>query len=207
MCKSNPIGYTVWKSNVLVTWYICITITTSNWFLRDPELVMTLMPSCNCCECTPKGLFCNCACTPGGIRFTNYLTLPIDATYPYCYMMRAPLFHEKGCTNSLWDKKNVSSDFLMLKEYSMILTISFLTWIRRYEQKKLTSKISVDSNFTFTSLYAWLCAWHCSIDNCVKSSLDDETYAKNCSHFIKKWFQPNSFREMCYLGESYKWMQ
>ena len=37
--------------------------------------------------------------------------------------------------------------------------------------------------------------WHCSIDyTCVKLSLVDETLCKNCSHFIRKWFQPNSFR-------------
>ena len=33
--------------------------------------------------------------------------------------------------------------------------------IRRYKQKKLISKISVDSNFMFSS-YAWLCVFHCS---------------------------------------------
>ena len=39
--------------------------------------------------------------------------------------------------------------------------IFFMTWIRRYKQKKLKSKISVGSNFTFSS-YAWLCVFHCS---------------------------------------------
>ena len=36
-----------------------------------------------------------------------------------------------------------------------------MVWIRRYKQKKLISKISVDSNFTFSS-YAWSCVFHCS---------------------------------------------
>ena len=36
-----------------------------------------------------------------------------------------------------------------------------MAWIRRYKPKKLTSKISDDSNFTF-SRYAWLCVVHCS---------------------------------------------
>ena len=40
-------------------------------------------------------------------------------------------------------------------------SIFFMVWIRRYKQKKLISKISVDSNFTFSS-YAWLCVFHCS---------------------------------------------
>ena len=35
-----------------------------------------------------------------------------------------------------------------------------MTWIRRYKLKKLISKISIDSNFTFSS-YAWLCVIHC----------------------------------------------
>ena len=36
-----------------------------------------------------------------------------------------------------------------------------MIWIRRYKPKKFISKISVDSNFTFSS-YAWLCVFHCS---------------------------------------------
>ena len=36
-----------------------------------------------------------------------------------------------------------------------------MAWIRRYKQKKLISKISVDSKFKFSS-YAWLCVFHCS---------------------------------------------
>ena len=35
-----------------------------------------------------------------------------------------------------------------------------MTWIRRNKQKKLISKISADSNSTFSS-YAWLCVFHC----------------------------------------------
>ena len=36
-----------------------------------------------------------------------------------------------------------------------------MAWIRRYKQTNLISKISVDSNFTFSS-NAWLCVFHCS---------------------------------------------
>ena len=76
-----------------------------------------------------------------------------------------------------------------------------MTWIRRYKQEKLISKISVDFNFTFFS-YAWLCVFRCShrllcwIKSCVQNFL------WNCSHFILKWFQPNSFGELCFLEES-----
>ena len=34
-----------------------------------------------------------------------------------------------------------------------------------------------------------------------------ETFYKNCSHFILKLFQPNSFEEVSFLEESYKNMQ
>ena len=53
-----------------------------------------------------------------------------------------------------------------LKEYSVILTTSFYDMNeqiltkkkkKKKKKKKLISKISVDTNFTFTS-YAWLCA-------------------------------------------------
>ena len=45
------------------------------------------------------------------------------------------------------------------------------------------------------------------IDYCVELSLVDKTFCENCSHFIWKWFQPNSFGEMCFLEESYEKMQ
>ena len=38
-----------------------------------------------------------------------------------------------------------------LKEYSVILTTSFYDMNQKIQTKKLTSKISVDSNFIFTS--------------------------------------------------------
>ena len=34
-----------------------------------------------------------------------------------------------------------------------------------------------------------------------------ETFRENCFHFILKWFQPNSFGELCFLQESYGNMQ
>ena len=34
-----------------------------------------------------------------------------------------------------------------------------------------------------------------------------ETFCEKCSHFILKWFQPNSFEERCFVEESYKNMQ
>ena len=34
-----------------------------------------------------------------------------------------------------------------------------------------------------------------------------ETFCENCSHFVLKWFQSNTFGEMCFLEESYENMQ
>ena len=89
-----------------------------------------------------------------------------------------------------------------------------MTCIRRYKQKKLIPKISVDSKFTFTKklvpslrlqkswfpkfqLISNLClqvmhdyiVFHCSTDYCVKLNLVDENLCENCSHFILNWFQ------------------
>ena len=76
-----------------------------------------------------------------------------------------------------------------------------MVWIRRYKQENLISKISVDSNFTFSS-YAWLFVFHCSrrLLCWIKSRVRNFS-VKNCSHFIMKWFQPNSFGEVCFLQE------
>ena len=79
-----------------------------------------------------------------------------------------------------------------------------MVWIRRYKQKKLISKISVDSNFTVSS-YAWLCVFHCShrllcgIKSCVR-----DFSVKIALISALKWVQPNSFGEVCFLEESYK---
>ena len=83
----------------------------------------------------------------------------------------------------------------------------FLCMNRRYKQKKLISKISVDSNRKFLC-YAWFCVFHCShrLLCWIKSRVRD-FFCENCSHFILKWFQPNSFGELCFLEESYWNMQ
>ena len=82
----------------------------------------------------------------------------------------------------------------------MILTSSFCDM----NLKIIIYKISVDSNFTYSS-YAWLYVFHCSYRlRCW--SLVNETFCENCSHFILKWFQPDFFGEMCFLEESYKKM-
>ena len=62
---------------------------------------------------------------------------------------------------------------VQLKEYSVIVTTALYGMNQRILTKKLISKISVDSNCTFSS-YAWLCVFHCShrllcwIKSCVR---------------------------------------
>ena len=58
----------------------------------------------------------------------------------------------------------------------------------------------------FQVMHDYIC-FIASIDYCVKYSLVYENFCENCSHFILKWFQPNSFGEVCFLEESYKNMQ
>ena len=72
--------------------------------------------------------------------------------------------------------------------------------------KKVISKISVDSNFMLTSLVQDYVHWHCSIDYCVKLILIDENLCENWFYFTLKWFLLNSFdsfEDMC-LEEIYK---
>ena len=79
-------------------------------------------------------------------------------------------------------------------------------WKKKWGGGKIISRISVDSNFTFTS-YAWSWVFHCSIDYCVELIIVDDNFCEDCSHFILKWFQPNSFGEICFLEKSYKHVQ
>ena len=45
------------------------------------------------------------------------------------------------------------------------------------------------------------------IDYCVEYSLVYGTFCENCSPFILKWFQPNSFGQVYFFEESYENMQ
>ena len=62
------------------------------------------------------------------------------------------------------------------------------------------SKISVDSNSTFTM------GFYCSIDYCVEFILGYEILCKNCSNFMPNWFHPY-FLKGNLLEEGYKWVQ
>ena len=42
---------------------------------------------------------------------------------------------------------------------------------------------------------------------CFIAPIDLETFYENCSHFILKWFQPNSFGELCFVEMGYGNMQ
>ena len=46
--------------------------------------------------------------------------------------------------------------------------------------------------------------WHCSMDYGAKLILVNKNLWANCSYFTLKCFLRNSFREMCFLAESYK---
>ena len=67
------------------------------------------------------------------------------------------------------------------------------------KKKKKTSKISIDSNFTSYARLSALALLH-RLLRCIKSCRQD--YMQKLfyfSHFIRKWFQPNSLEQMCYF--------
>ena len=49
--------------------------------------------------------------------------------------------------------------------------------------------------------------FQCSINYYVELIMVDDNLSENCSHSVLKWFQPNSFEEMCFLEERYKKME
>ena len=73
------------------------------------------------------------------------------------------------------------------------------------KKKKIISKISFDSNFTFTS-YAWLSLALLQRLLCL-IGLVDETLGENALISLSNFFLFNSFGEMCFLEESYKMVQ
>ena len=80
-----------------------------------------------------------------------------------------------------------------------------MAWIRRYKQKKLISKISVDFNFMFSS-YACICScvFHCSHRLlCLNKVSCMRLFVKIA--LISNWnnFSLIPFGELCFLEESY----
>ena len=86
----------------------------------------------------------------------------------------------------------------------MILTTSFYGMNKKIQTKKnLFPKFKLIPILHFQVMHDYVC-FIAPIDYCVELSLVAETFRGNCSHFTLKWFQPNSFGEMCFLEESYK---
>ena len=64
--------------------------------------------------------------------------------------------------------------------------------------QKILTKKAYFQNFSWFQVQIFkLCMIMCVSLLCTRISV------KNCSHFILKWFQPNSFGELCFLEESY----
>ena len=81
-----------------------------------------------------------------------------------------------------------------------------MTWIRRYSTKKsLFPKFQLIPILHFQVMHDVCFTAPTDDPYCVDLSLVDKTFCENCSHFILKWLQPNSFGEMCFL-ESYEKM-
>ena len=100
------------------------------------------------------------------------------------YIPFASLLRINLSMNSTFNNGNISTS--LLNEYSVILTTSFYTYGMNQKQdqkiqtkKKLISKISVDSNFAFSS-YAWLGVFHCSNRLVLNKSLVSRLFCENC---------------------------
>ena len=71
--------------------------------------------------------------------------------------------------------------------------------------KSLFPKFQLIPILRFQGMHDYVC-FIAPIDYCVEHTLVYETSCENYSHFIMKWFQPNSLEEVCFL-ESYENMQ
>ena len=92
---------------------------------------------------------------------TNFYFCPVPPEiWPFHCLIEDRIWFKHDTSSYL--NLTVIESHTVSKEWSMILTTSFL--LRESEdvnKKSLFSKISVDSNFTFSS-YARLCVFHCS---------------------------------------------
>ena len=65
-------------------------------------------------------------------------------------------------------------------------------------QKSLFPKFQLIPILRFQDMHDYVC-FIAPIDYFVEKSLVYETFCENCPHFLLKWFQPNSFEEVCFL--------
>ena len=88
--------------------------------------------------------------------------------------------------------------FLNLKEvFSDSNIIVLWHYSEDINKRSLFPKFQVIPIWHFQVMRDHLC-FIAPIDNCVELSLMDKTFCENCSHFILKWLQHNSFGEMCF---------
>ena len=93
-----------------------------------------------------------------------------------------------------------------LMRYSVILTTWFWYESENIYKKGLFPKFQLIPILHFQVMHD-LCCFIAPIDYCVEFSQNRRPdFLWNCSHFILKCLQPNSFREMCFLEKSYKKM-
>ena len=64
-------------------------------------------------------------------------------------------------------------------------------------KKSLFPKFQLIQILRFQVMHDYVC-FIAPIDYCVELSLMFETFCESCSHFRLKWFQPNSFGEVCF---------
>ena len=76
-----------------------------------------------------------------------------------------------------------------------------MAWIRRYEQKKVISKILFDSNFTFV-MHDYV-HWHSSIDYCLLSRWQD--FKQKWLSFLKEMISAAEFPAEFLLGKCASW--
>ena len=94
----------------------------------------------------------------------------------------------------------------ILKEYSVILTTSFL-W---HESEDIDKKKAYFQNFSWFQFFVYkfrmiMCTGTAPQTTLLNNSFVDKNLCKNFHK--RKGFQTNSFGEICFIGENYKYMQ
>ena len=120
----------------------CTQLNLSPWYV----MIM-------CCKVFGWRLCSLCFIQCGG-GSVNLLAIGGFICCPF-YILTPPPPHKKWPLTKPFKKKK--------KKIQWFSQLLFMAWIRRYKPKtwkKIISKMSVDSSFTFSS-YAWLCVFHC----------------------------------------------
>ena len=152
---------------------------------RNPQpTICDPQPTARNAICGPHPAACNLATLKQ--KYMKFVCFQ----HSHWFITMVSTFHP---SQQLYHVKRIFSDF-----NNIFLN---MVWIRRYKQKSVCPKFKMIRTFSSYRMYDYVYFIVLNKVSCPR------LFCENCSHFILKWFQPNSFGKVCFYRVHHKHMQ